>query len=256
MARPHLNNAVTALSINETNQTVTFGNPALRPTRSTNWDFALEYSFGTASDMRIGWFHKKIEDYVRSNQPIGTVEIGQDNGFNGLYEGYEILANSNAGTAFTQGWEFEYRQNFRFLPGLLRTLRFSGNMTMISAHGDYGTPGVYLTTEQVNGFIPFTANANLGWDYKKFGVSVSYNYTDGSIRGAYNIAQPSRNRYMMPRGMFNMNLRYQLPRNITASFGVQNIFNEPQRYYRSIHDQLETFLIQGTTMTLNLEARF
>jgi TonB-dependent receptor len=263
MARPSLANAVTALSINETAQTVTFGNPALRPKRSKNWDFAAEYNYGTASYVKVGWFHKRIDDYIRSNQPIGVVGIGVDNGFNGNYEGYEILANSNAGAAFTQGWEFEYVQDFRFLPGLLRTLRFQGNFTRLMAHGDYGTPGVYLTTEQVDGFIPFTANAYLSWDYKKFGVSVSYNYTDESIRGAYNVGAPSRNRYMMPRNLFNLNARYYLPRalafnrgDLTLNLGVQNLFNEPQRYYRGFHDQLETFLIQGTTMTLSVEGRF
>ncbi len=256
MARPSLANAVTALSINETAQTVTFGNPALKPTKSKNWDFAAEYSFGTGSYLKVGWFHKRIDDYIRGNQPIGVVEAGPDNGFEGEYSGYEILANSNAGSAFTQGWEFEYLQQFRFLPGLLRTLRLSTNFTMIEAHGDYGTPGVYLETDMVNGFIPFTANANVNWDYKKFGMSVSWNYTDGSIRGGANIANPSRNRFMVPRDMFNMNLRYNLPRNMTVNLGVQNIFNEPQRYYRMAKDQMETFLIQGTTMTLSLEGRF
>jgi TonB-dependent receptor len=256
MARPNLNNAVQALSINDTNQTVTFGNPALRPKRSKNWDFAAEYSFGAASYVKVGWFHKRIDDYIRSNQPIGTVGVGVDNGFNGLYEGYEILANSNAGSAFTQGWEVEYFQDFRFLPGLLKTLRFSGNFSKLTAHGDYGTPGVYLRTENVDGFIPFTANANLGWDYKKFGVSVSYNYTDYNIRGAYNVAQPSRNFYMLPRNLFNVNVRYNVWRNITANFGIQNVFNEPQRYYRSVPDQMAQERLQGTTLTLSVDARF
>jgi TonB-dependent receptor len=256
MARPSLANAVTALSINENAQTITFGNPDLRPTLSKNWDFAVEYSFGTASYLKAGWFHKRIDDYVRGNQPIGVVAVGEDNGFNGQYEGFEILANSNAGSAFTYGWELEYLQHFRFLPGVLRTLRFSGNFTKISAHGDYGTPGVYLTTHQVNGFIPRSLNANLSWDYKKLGVSMSWNYTAGSIRGAYNVANPSRNRYMLPRDLYNMNLRYSLPRNLTVNLGVQNIFNEPQRYYRYVPDQIDQIRLQGTTMTLSLEGRF
>jgi hypothetical protein len=37
---------------------------------------------------------------------------------------------------------------------------------------------------------------------------------------------------------------------------VQNLFNEPQRYYRGIPDQLEQFLMQGTTITGGLEGRF
>ncbi len=125
------------------------------------------------------------------------------------------------------------------------------------AHGDYGRAGVYLTTDQVNGFIPFTANANLSWDYKsRFGVSVSYNYTDENIRGAFDLTNPSRNVYMMPRNLFNVNLRYNLPRSMTVNLGVQNLFNEPQRYYRGTHDQVNQIRLQGTTITLSLEGRF
>jgi outer membrane receptor protein involved in Fe transport len=108
----------------------------------------------------------------------------------------------------------------------------------------------------VNGFIPFTANANLSWDYRKFGASVSYNYTDRNIRGAYNIANPSRNVFMLPRSMFNVNVRYNLPRNMTINLGVQNVFNEPQRYYRGIQDQMSQVRLQGTTVTVSLDARF
>ena len=35
-----------------------------------------------------------------------------------------------------------------------------------------------------------------------------------------------------------------------------NVFNAPQRYFRGIADQLETFLVQGTTMTVGIEGRF
>ncbi len=54
MARPSLANAVTGLGINETAQTITFGNPELKPTKAKNWDFAAEYNFGTASYLKVG----------------------------------------------------------------------------------------------------------------------------------------------------------------------------------------------------------
>ena len=257
MARPSLANAVTALAINETAQTVTFGNPELRPTKSQNWDFSLEYYFEPSSSLTVGWFRKRMDDYILSNQHIGVVGAGGDNGFNGQYSGFEMLGNSNAGTAYARGWEVSYVQQFRFLPGLLKTLRLNGNMTQLWAHGDYGTPGAYFKNKDVNGFIPRTVNMGLNWDYKKFGVSLSYNFTSESVRGANsNFAAVSRNRYMRSRDLFNMNLRYQLPRNLTLNFGVQNIFNEPQRYYRGIPDQMETFLMQGTTITAGIEGRF
>ena len=257
MARPSLANAVTGLSINETTQQVTFGNPALRPTKSQNWDFSLEYYFEPSSSLTVGWFRKRMDDYILSNQHIGVVGSGLDNGFNGQYSGFEILGNSNAGTAYARGWEISYLQQFRFLPGLLKTLRLNGNLTQLWAHGDYGVAGAYFKNKDVNGFIPRTVNLGLNWDYKKFGASFTYNFTSESVRGANsNLTALSRNRYMRSRDLFNMNLRYQFYRNMTLNFGVQNIFNEPQRYYRGIPDQMETFLMQGTTITAGIEGRF
>ena len=254
-ARPTLANYVAALAFSDVNQTVTFGNPDLKPTKSKNWDFSLEYYFKHSSSLTVGWFHKKIDDYIVTDYEIGVVEAGGDNGFDGEYSGYTILSRANVGTAFVQGWEISYQQQFRFLPGLLRGLRLNANMTQLTSHGDYGGT-TYLKDKEVNGFIPRTINVNLAWDYRRVGASISYNYNSESIRGAYNVAQPSRNRYMKHRELVNLNFRYQIRRNMTANVGVANVFNEPQRYYRSIPDQMETFLIQGTTMTAGIEARF
>jgi TonB-dependent receptor len=254
-ARPTLANYVAALAFSDPNQTVTFGNPDLKPTKSKNWDFSLEYYFKHSSSLTLGWFHKKIDDYIVNDYEIGVVETGADNGFDGEYSGYTILSRANVGTAFVQGWEISYLQQFRFLPGILRGLRLNANMTQLTSHGDYGGT-TYLKDKQVNGFIPRTINLNLAWDYKKVGASISYNYNSESIRGAYNVAQPSRNVYMKHREIVNLNFRYQIRRNVTANVGVANVFNEPQRYYRGIADQMERFLIQGTTMTAGIEARF
>src|SRR6185436_18408290 len=100
--RPPLTNAVSALSINEGNQTLTFSNPGLKPTKAKNWDYSLEYYFEPSSSLTLGWFHKTINDYIVGGQQIGIVETGAGNGFNGDYSGFAILSNSNAGTAITQ----------------------------------------------------------------------------------------------------------------------------------------------------------
>ncbi len=253
--RPSLANALPNFSFSDTNQTVSIGNPALGPQRAKNWDFGLEYYFEPAGSFSVGWFHKTITDFILTGRETGTVPTGADNGFEGQFEGYKILQSINAGTAIAQGWEFAYQQQFRFLPGLLRTLRVNANFTLINAHGDFGGT-TYLSNGQINGFIPRTGNLSVSWDYRKFGFSVSYNYTSQSIRNAFNVAQPSRNQYMKPRDLVNLNLRYQLRSNLTATFGVANLFNEPQIYYRGIADQLETFLMQGTSITAGIEGRF
>ncbi|MBI5693812.1 MAG: TonB-dependent receptor [Verrucomicrobia bacterium] len=253
--RPSMANALPSFSFSDTNQTVSIGNPALLPQKARNWDFGAEYYFEPAGSFSVGWFHKTINDFILTGRETGTVGIGPDNGFDGLYEGYRILQSINAGSAITQGWEFAYQQQFRFLPGLLRTLRFGANFTVINTHGNFGTTGAYRKNAQVPGFIPRTGNLSVSWDYRKFGVSLSYNYTSQNIR-SFDANQPSRNQYMSRRDLYNLNLRYQLRSNLTATVGIANLFNEPQRYFRGIDTQMEQFLIQGTTMTVGLEGRF
>ena len=253
--RPSLANALPSLSINETAQTVSLGNPALLPQKAQNWDYSAEWFLPYSSSISVSWFHKTIKDFIVGGQENGTVASGADNGFNGEYSGFKVLQSLNAGTAIAQGWEFSYQQQFRFLPGLLRTLRLNSNLSITNAHGDFGVKGAYRGNGQIAGFIPRTGNLGFSWDYKKFGVSVSYNYTSYHIR-SFDATNPSRNQYMGERDLINLNLRYQLPRNTTLTFGVANVFNEPQRYYRSNQDQIEQFLIQGTTLTMGLEGRF
>lgn len=253
--RPSLANALPSFSFNDANQTVSLGNPALLPQKAKNWDASLEYYFEPSGSFSVGWFHKTIRDFIVSGQETGIVPAGADNDFEGEYVGYKILRSVNAGTSVAQGFEFAYQQQFRFLPGLLKTLRLNTNFSVTNTHGNFGTVGTYLGNGQVSGFIPRTGNLSISWDYRKFGASMSYNYTSLNIR-SYNASQPSRNQYLAPRELINMNLRYQLPRNLTLNFGVSNLFNEPQRYFRGIADQLETFLVNGTTITVGLEGRF
>ncbi len=254
--RPTLANNVAALSFNDPNQTVTFGNPDLKPTKSKNWDFSLEYYFNPSGTFSIGWFHKRLDDLIVSNFNVGTVGAGANNGYEGEFVGYQILSSANAGTAYTQGWEFSYIQQLRFLPGPLKGLTLNANLSQITAHGDYGIVGAYIKDKDVNGFIPRTMNVSLSWNYRKYGASVTYNYTGENIRNAYNLANPSRNQYLQARELVNANIRYSLRPSLTLNFGVQNVFNEPQIYYRGVRDQLETFLVNGTTITAGIEGRF
>ena len=254
-SRPSLADVLPALSINDTQQTVSIGNPALKPQKAKNWDFSLEFYLPHSSSFSVTWFHKTINDFWLSAQNNGTVGSGGDNGFNGEYAGYTVLQKINGGTAINQGYEFSYLQQFRFLPPILRGLRLVANYSPTQSHGTFNG-GTYLKQDEVQNFIPRTGNLALSWDYRKFGASISYNYTSQSIRTAYSTTAPSRNQYLAPRELVNLNLRYQLPRSLTLTLGVANLFNSPQIYYRGNSDQVERWLIGGTTMTAGVEGRF
>jgi iron complex outermembrane receptor protein len=86
---------------------------------------------GPVGAFSIGWFHKSIRDYIVNGIVSGTVDSGNDNGYNGEYAGFTILRAANAGTATVEGWEFSDQQQFTFLPGLLKGLSGMANFTRL-----------------------------------------------------------------------------------------------------------------------------
>lgn len=252
--RPGMNNLLPNESVNEANQTITVNNPSLLPQMATNWDATLDYYFEPVGNLSVGWFHKKIKDYIVSGINTGTVGSGNDNGYNGDYAGFARLTTANAGTATVQGWEFSYQQQFAFLPGLLKGLSGSANYTLIDTHGDFGGREK-LSTGQVVGFIPRVANLSLSWRYKGFSTRVLYNYT-GSYIVEYSSASVGRNRYRQKFKTVHLGAAYQLRPAVTLTCDVANLTNTPQVWYRGVPGQMQSTIINGIAVSAGVTGRF
>jgi iron complex outermembrane recepter protein len=255
--RPNMSNSLPTETVSDPNQTVTIGNPALKPQTSKNWDVTMEYYRGEAS-FTAGWFHKTTKDYIVNNITTDIIDSGPDNGFNGQYAGYQLRTFANAGAAITQGWEFSYRQTFgkfSFLPEVLKGVTLAANYTLLDTHGLFaGT--TYLKRDDVNQLIPRSGNIRLLWNHRKFGASILYNYTALNIRNNYNFGAPSRNSYFMPREIVNVGASYQVRPDLRLSFDVANIFNEPQKIYRGNPDQIQQVRIQPPKITMSVTGQF
>ncbi|MEN9636643.1 MAG: hypothetical protein RL077_5047 [Verrucomicrobiota bacterium] len=252
--RPALTNVVPNETVNEANQTLTINNPSLLPQTAANWDATLDYYFEPVGNVSVGWFHKTIKDYIVSGVLSGTVAIGADNGYNGEYGGFTVLRTANAGTAIVQGWEFSYQQQYTFLPGLLKGLSALANFTVLNTHGDFGGTAK-LTTGQVAGFIPRSGNASVSWRYRGFSTRVLVNYVSSYIT-SYSAASVGRNLYRFARTVTNVGFAYQVRPSLSFSCDINNLTNSPQAFYRGIPDQMQSTIIQGTTITMGVSGRF
>ncbi|HUR58349.1 MAG TPA: TonB-dependent receptor, partial [Opitutaceae bacterium] len=101
--RPPMTSLLPNETVNETQGTLTVNNPALLPQSAKNWDASLEYYFEPVGSVSVGWFHKKISDFIVSGIASGTIGTGVDNGYNGEFGGLTRLSSANAGTAYVQG---------------------------------------------------------------------------------------------------------------------------------------------------------
>jgi iron complex outermembrane receptor protein len=252
--RPRFGNLTPSATPAEAARTLTINNPSLLPQMAENWDASLEYYFEPVGNLSVGWFHKTIRDYIVTGIDSGTIGTGADNGFNGEYPGFTMLTSANAGMAIVQGWEFNYQQQFTFLPGLLRGLSGLVNYTLLDTHGNFGG-ATALSTGQVAGFVPRTANASLTWRHRGFGTRLLVNYACTFLQ-TYGAANPARNLYRLERTLINLGFSYQLRPELSVTLDIDNLNNVPQRRYRGVEDQIEYYNYPGTTFTVGISGRF
>jgi TonB-dependent receptor len=202
----------------------------------------------------VGFFHKTIRNFIVREINIGTVPSGNDNGYNGDYAGFTLLTSANAGTAYVQGWEFSYQQQFTFLPGLLKGLSGSLNYTIIDTHGDFGGT-VNITGRSVVNFIPKAANAMLSWRYKKFSTRLLYNWTSDYITD-YSPATVGRNRWRAAFDTLNVGVAYQARPWASLTLDVSNILNAYQELYRGFRNQPSIIIYNFITVNVGVNGRF
>jgi TonB-dependent receptor len=234
--RPRRQELVPTPTFNDAAQTVTIGNASLKPQMAKNLDAKIEYYYGSTGMISVGWYYKRISDYITSATRSGViVPKGPDNGFDGLYENYEIIQPGNAGRATLRGVEIDFRQRLTFLPGALKGLTLRGNYTYLETFGNVVAPGTavnvntYLSTGQIPDFVPRAGNLGLTYTYHKFGASFDVNYT-----GRYPIVystNPTSSRFREPWTRMNVGVSYEVFRDTTLFVNVNNVNEETRNEY-------------------------
>jgi TonB-dependent receptor len=230
--RPKLADLVSSPSPNDTARTVSLGNPALKPQLAKNIDVKLEYYFGSSGMVSVTGYRKTITDYIGATASRSGLLVpeGADNGFDGLYGGYELIQVSNLGDAKLRGFEADFRQRMTFLPGALKGLTVRANYTYLETEGRF-SGSVNLKPGQVPDFVPRAYNLGVLYTYGKFGANYDLNYT-GRYPVLYSLTSPgSGNVYRRPWTVMNAGITYKIRAEATLFLNVNNIEQEgPERY--------------------------
>jgi TonB-dependent receptor len=175
-----LNQAGTALLAQPLGLTGQAGNPYLKPTKSTQFDFSAEYYFGRSNSLTFAAFYKDIRDYIiTGNSDESFTSNGQTLTFN-------VARAVNGERGKIKGFELAYTQFFDMLPGALGGLGFQGNLTFVDSTGGANQPVNTLDPNQTGNADDTTLplegmskwSYNLAAIYEKYGVSarLAYNW--------------------------------------------------------------------------------
>jgi TonB-dependent receptor len=176
---------------------VNTGNPLLKPTRAKTYDLGLEWYFSEGSLLSGAVFYKDIESFV---QTLVTPTVYNESGLplsllaGTTLTGTEVFnfqrpVNTEGGPL--EGFELNYQQQFKFLPGIWSNFGALLNYTYVDSKIDYVTSTVPGAPTVENDLVNLSRNAwNATLYYEANGLSVR---GSASFRDSFLTAVPSAN---------------------------------------------------------------
>jgi TonB-dependent receptor len=223
ISRPAYGAIRVGASINDTASpgTIGGGNPGLRPEYTWGVDASAEYYLPGSGIVAVSGFYRWVDNvFYQNSQAVGS-DVFNTPGFD--RSAYRLTSTFNGENGKLYGVEFNYQQQFKFLPSPLDGFGFQGNVTLLD--GQYDTQ--LVGTAQRRG-LPFQglsdtiANASLY--YEKYGLSlrVSYQWRDDWVDslGGFGSGE-SRQAYEN----LDVSVRYAVTDNFTLFADAANLTN-------------------------------
>jgi TonB-dependent receptor len=220
IGRPGFNQLAGAVTIDKSNDTITTGNPDLKPTTGDNFDLDVEYYLNDSGILQFGGFDKEFQDYIFSR----TIKVASDPRLPGVSPVF-LVSYGNIPSADARGLEATYQQKFTFLGKPFDGLGLEGNITYVTSSGaprpgeEHALPGTSPITYNVAAF------------YEAYGLSLRL----AGQYVAHSLYQVGGNRaqdqFEDSRFTLDFTSSYDINDRWSAYFNVRNLTNAPLRIY-------------------------
>ena len=225
IARPGFNQSNVSLAIDLGSNTITQGNPNLKPATANSFDATLEKYLGGAGIISGGVFYKLISNYILPSQLLNQTVPGLPPGVG------KVITFSNAGDSYARGVELNFDHRFKELPGLLGGFGLSANFTYVDSHVEI-RPGEY---SQLPSTSKYTYNAALFYEKGPINLRIAAYSTSADL---FSIgSDKTSDVYNATRTSADFGASYKLNKNFTAYFNAKNLLNTPHAFYQGTPDR-------------------
>ncbi len=222
---------------------VSGGNPELKPTYSNNFDLLGEHFFQDVGVVSGGVFYKDLSNVIFSN--VNQVASGGST--------IRTSAPENVESAWLFGVELAFSKRFTFLPGFLEGFGVNANYTYTQSEVEVPRFDAETGAESID--VQTLINQpehiyNLSLFYEKYGLTarLAANFK-GAYVDEYRVeAGPSHYRYYDKNLTLDFSAAYAISEKIRVFAEVNNLTNEPLRYYHGITErpeQVEYYSVRG-----------
>jgi TonB-dependent receptor len=268
MARPNLANlaASTTISVSGANRTVTAGNPSIEPFRANTYDLAFEWYPDRGTLVSVALFKKQIDTFVQtvtSNGPFSGNPFGLPDSLAvaacGATPGCDVNANwqfnapANTPGGDLEGYELNYQQPFRFLPGVLSNTGVLLNYTGVKSNIQYlNAAGAVVATASLINLSRNSWNATAYYDDGRLSTRVSAAY-----RSKYFTRIPGQEAGTDADGTnstlnIDASAQFAINDRLKVSFEGINLTDEFQDLFNDTSDRLSYYHHTGREFILGL----
>jgi TonB-dependent receptor len=272
MTRPDLGSLSpgASLSVSGSSRSVTVGNPNLDPFRANSYDVAVEWSLARGGLASVALFKKDIGSLVQTltvngpftGNPFGlpdslaiaacgaTVGCSPSSSWN-----FSAPINSKGGTV--KGFELNYQQPFRFLPGLLENTGVITTYTYASSRIGYlNSAGVVTATRDLTGLSRNAYSATGYYEDEKVSLRFSAAYRQKYLTRVP--GQEAGTDFDGTNGTLNFDASFQYTLNDHLKLTVEgiNLTDEVQDQFNDSSNRVSYYHHTGREFLVGMQYRF
>jgi TonB-dependent receptor len=222
--------------VNDSNATISGGNPGVKPEKAYGVDAYFEWYLRPQGYLMAGVFYKKVQDVLyRQTRTFGSNALN----YGGVdRSGYMFSGITNGGSGRVYGLEVAAQLQLEpwteslGLPDWMGGFGISGNLTLNNSE---------VNKPATNGFaarkvrLPGTSDVvyNIGGYYEKYGLSLRIQYQRRStwLDGIADDLVDAGDTYWAADDELDFSARYAINKNVEVFFDATNLLNKPGRRY-------------------------
>ena len=241
LARPNYVDIVPSMDVVIDDEEIFLGNPELEATTSMNFDIMAEHYFKSVGIISGGVFRKNIKDFIYTFQ------------YKDQATGFDAYQPQNGDDANITGMELSFQRQLDFLPGVLKNLSLMLNYTYLTSNTDgiRNEDGEVRTDVDLPGTTPNMFNGSLSYADKKLSVRLSANYSDAYIDEIG--GNTLEDRYYDEQFLLDFNASYAINNALRIYFDVNNITDQPLRYYQGVKNRTMQAEYYGKRITFGVK---
>ncbi|MEJ7932840.1 TonB-dependent receptor [Sphingobium sp. AN558] len=227
--------------INDTAQTISGGNPAVKPERAYGVDAYFEWYLRPQGYLMAGLFYKKVKDVLYNSSRTFNSNILDSGGFNRSDYTYSGIVNGGDGRIYglevAAQLQLEPWTQDLGLPEFIGGFGVSANLTLnnskVTKPDFFDNKVLLVPARKVR--LPGTSDFvyNVGAYYEKYGLSLRLQYQN---RGKWldtvsNTLADAGDTYWDSDDELDFSARYAITKNFEIYFDASNLLNHPGRRF-------------------------